>query len=109
MKSLVLSTVLVSAMAMHAAQADSSCSFASLNRGGDAQQNIVAMVRDSLAQALASKAPEAFAVARRLMRGHKPRLDAQLAEEGEAFKRAVRGPEAREAFAAFFEKRKPVF
>jgi enoyl-CoA hydratase/carnithine racemase len=61
------------------------------------------------AQALASKAPEAFAVARRLMRGHKPRLDAQLAEEGEAFKRAVRGPEAREAFAAFFEKRKPVF
>jgi 1,4-dihydroxy-2-naphthoyl-CoA synthase len=61
------------------------------------------------AQALASKAPEAFAVARRLMRGHKPQLDAQLAEEGEAFKRAVRGPEAREAFAAFFEKRKPVF
>jgi len=46
-------------------------------------------------------------VARRLMRGHKPQLDAQLAEEGEAFKRAVRGPEAREAFAAFFEKRKP--
>lgn len=61
------------------------------------------------AQALASKAPEAFAVARRLMRGHKPQLDAQMAAEGEAFARAVRGPEAREAFTAFFEKRKPMW
>jgi enoyl-CoA hydratase/carnithine racemase len=61
------------------------------------------------AQALASKAPEAFAVARRLMRGNKTQLDAHMAEEGEAFGRAVRGPEAREAFTAFFEKRKPVF
>jgi 1,4-dihydroxy-2-naphthoyl-CoA synthase len=61
------------------------------------------------AQALASKAPEAFAVARRLMRGNKTRLDAHMAEEGEAFARAVRGPEAREAFTAFFEKRQPVF
>ena len=61
------------------------------------------------AQALASKAPEAFAVARRLMRGNKTRLDAHMAEEGEAFARAVRGPEAREAVTAFFEKRQPVF
>ena len=61
------------------------------------------------AQALASKAPEAFAVARRLMRGNKTQLDAHMAEEGEAFGRAVRGPEAREAFTAFFEKRKPAF
>ena len=61
------------------------------------------------AQALASKAPEAFAVARRLMRGNKTQLDAHMAEEGEAFGRAVRGPEAREAFTAFFEKRQPVF
>jgi enoyl-CoA hydratase/carnithine racemase len=61
------------------------------------------------AQALASKAPEAFAVARRLMRANRTVLDAQMAEEGEAFARAVRGPEAREAFTAFFEKRKAVF
>jgi enoyl-CoA hydratase/carnithine racemase len=61
------------------------------------------------AQALASKAPEAFAVARRLMRGQKTQLEAHMAEEGHAFARAVRGPEAREAFTAFFEKRKPAF
>jgi enoyl-CoA hydratase/carnithine racemase len=61
------------------------------------------------AQALASKAPQAFAVARRLMRGNKTQLDAHMAEEGEAFGRAVRGREAREAFSAFFEKRKPAF
>jgi enoyl-CoA hydratase/carnithine racemase len=61
------------------------------------------------AQALASKAPEAFAVARRLMRGNRTLLDAQMAEEGQAFKRAVQGPEAREAFTAFFEKRKAAF
>jgi enoyl-CoA hydratase/carnithine racemase len=61
------------------------------------------------AQALASKAPEAFAVARRLMRGNKSQLDAHMAEEGEAFGRAVRGREARQAFTAFFEKRKPAF
>jgi len=61
------------------------------------------------AQALASKAPEAFAVARRLMRGNKTQLDAHMAEEGEAFGRAVRGREAREAFSAFFERRKPAF
>ncbi len=61
------------------------------------------------AQALASKAPEAFAVARWLMRGNKAPLDAHMAKENEAFGRAVRGPEAREAFTAFFEKRKPAF
>jgi enoyl-CoA hydratase/carnithine racemase len=61
------------------------------------------------AQALASKAPEAFAEARRLMRGNRTQLDAYMTKEGEAFARAVRGPEAREAFTAFFEKRKPVF
>ena len=61
------------------------------------------------AQALASKAPEAFAVARRLMRGNRTLLDAHMAEEGKAFARAVQGPEAREAFTAFFEKRKAVF
>lgn len=61
------------------------------------------------AQALASKAPEAFAVARRLMRGNKTQLDAHMAEEGEAFGLAVRGREAREAFSAFLEKRKPAF
>jgi enoyl-CoA hydratase/carnithine racemase len=60
------------------------------------------------AQAFASKAPEALAAARRLMRGNKTQLDAHIAMENEAFRRAVRGPEAREAFAAFFEKRKPV-
>ena len=61
------------------------------------------------AQALAAKAPEAFAMARRLMRGGQAQLDAHMVMENEAFGRAVRGPEAREAFTAFLEKRKPVF
>src|SRR5229473_2937257 len=38
------------------------------------------------AQALASKAPEAFAVARRLMRGNKTQLDAHMAEERGVFR-----------------------
>jgi enoyl-CoA hydratase/carnithine racemase len=61
------------------------------------------------APALASKAPEAFAVARRLMRGNKTQLDAHMAEEGETSGLAVRGREAREAFSASLEKRKPAF
>jgi enoyl-CoA hydratase/carnithine racemase len=50
------------------------------------------------AQALALKPPEAFAVARRLMRGNKTQLHAHMTKEGDEFGRAVRGPEAREAF-----------
>jgi enoyl-CoA hydratase/carnithine racemase len=36
-------------------------------------------------------------------------IDAQMAQEGEHFRRMLTAPEAKEAFTAFFEKRKPDF
>jgi enoyl-CoA hydratase/carnithine racemase len=56
---------------------------------------------------LAAQPPAALAATRALMRGDRSRLDAQRALEIEAFGRALRGPEAREALTAFMEKRAP--
>ena len=58
---------------------------------------------------LASKAPEALALSRRLMRGDPSAIVARVDEEVKIFGARLSSPEAREAFAAFMEKRKPDF
>jgi enoyl-CoA hydratase/carnithine racemase len=45
---------------------------------------------------------------KKLMRDHQ-RIAAQIAEEGQLFKERLKTPEAREAFAAFAERRSPDF
>ena len=60
------------------------------------------------AEAIAAKPPAAVAKTRTLMRDE-PAVVAQLAREGEHFLAQLRSPEAREAFAAFAEKRAPDF
>lgn len=58
------------------------------------------------AQRLAAKPPGALAAARRLMRKHTPEeASARIAEEGVVFAERLRSDEAKEAFAAFLEKR----
>jgi enoyl-CoA hydratase/carnithine racemase len=61
------------------------------------------------ALALTRKPPWALAETRRLMKGNRTELTARIVEEAELFKRAMQSDEAKEAFAAFFEKREPVF
>lgn len=46
---------------------------------------------------------------KRLLKGGQEALDARMAEELECFGRMLGAPEAREAFTAFFERRKPDF
>jgi enoyl-CoA hydratase/carnithine racemase len=55
-------------------------------------------------------APAAVRESKRLMRAPlRERIQAAMAAEGEVFGRQLRSAEAREAFQAFFEKRKPDF
>ncbi len=61
------------------------------------------------ARRLASKPRGALLAARRLMRGDPAALSAQIEAESEVFKQCMGSAEAQEAFAAFFEKRKPDF
>jgi enoyl-CoA hydratase/carnithine racemase len=58
---------------------------------------------------LAAKAPEALAVSRRLMRGDPSAIVARVDEEVKIFGARLSSPEAKEAFAAFLEKRKADF
>lgn len=44
-----------------------------------------------------------------MKRGTAQEIDAQMLEEGEHFRRMLIAPEAKEAFTAFFEKRRPDF
>jgi enoyl-CoA hydratase/carnithine racemase len=60
------------------------------------------------ARTLAAKPAGALAVTKRLMRDA-PGLQQRIEEEGEIFKRRLMSAEAAEAFAAFFERRKPDF
>lgn len=61
------------------------------------------------AAALAAKPPLALARTRALMRGDRSALEARILEEARLFQESLSSPEAGEAFAAFFEKRPPVF
>ena len=63
----------------------------------------------SKATALMRKPPQALAATRRLMKGDPAALTARIEEEARLFRQTLASPEAQEAFAAFFEKRAPVF
>ncbi len=62
----------------------------------------------AVAQRLAQKPPQALAATRRLMRQGQEALLAQMDAEQAEFGAALRGPEARAAFAAFLRPRSPV-
>lgn len=61
------------------------------------------------AQRLAAKPPAALAASRRLMRGDPDAIVERVDEEARLFAERLTSPEAREAFSAFLEKRKPDF
>jgi len=62
------------------------------------------------AEKLASLPPESLRATKALMkRAHAAAIQAQLGAEGERFRRMLTEPAAREAFAAFLEKRAPDF
>ncbi|WP_150294684.1 enoyl-CoA hydratase [Sphingobium estronivorans] len=61
------------------------------------------------AAALMAKPPQALAATRRLMKGDPVTLNQRIEEEARLFRETLASPEAQEAFAAFFEKRPPVF
>ncbi len=58
--------------------------------------------------ALTKRPAGALSMTKRLMRDQQ-RIAAQIAEEGQLFKERLKTPEAREAFAAFAERRPPDF
>ena len=58
---------------------------------------------------LMSKPPKALAATRRLMKGDSSALLQRIDEEARLFNEMLDSAEAQEAFAAFFEKRPPVF
>ncbi|MEM7778307.1 MAG: crotonase/enoyl-CoA hydratase family protein [Pseudomonadota bacterium] len=58
---------------------------------------------------LAEKPPEALALSRRLLRSQTSAIRQRIDEEIAIFADRLQSPEAREAFAAFFEKRPPRF
>jgi len=62
-----------------------------------------------IAERLAAQPPEAMREAKRLLKGDIPALEAQIREEIRVFTRQLTSAEAREAFTAFMEKRKPDF
>ena len=61
------------------------------------------------AERLAMKPPGALAASRRLLRGDPAVVLAQIDKETEIFAERLASDEAREAFSAFLEKRKPDF
>jgi enoyl-CoA hydratase/carnithine racemase len=67
-------------------------------------------VATAAAEKLADKPPGALKIAKQLLRrALMPQIEAALEEESKQFRALLRSPEAKEAFTAFFEKRKPDF
>ncbi len=62
-----------------------------------------------MARRLAALPPEAVRLTKRLIRHGTPDVSVRMAEELALFSERLGSPEAREAFAAFMEKRKPDF
>jgi enoyl-CoA hydratase/carnithine racemase len=58
---------------------------------------------------LAAAPPGALRATRSLLRGDREDLKARIAQEAQAFAKCLVSPEAREAFAAFLERRAPDF
>lgn len=72
-------------------------------------QNLLATATDT-AQKLAAKAPHALQACKRLMKqSTREQLEQAVKRENEEFSVHVRSAEAKEAFAAFLEKRPPNF
>jgi enoyl-CoA hydratase/carnithine racemase len=63
----------------------------------------------ALAQRVAALPPEAVRLTKRLIRHGAPGLPGRMEEELRLFRERVSSPEAKEAFAAFVEKRAPQF
>lgn len=61
------------------------------------------------AAVLVGKPPQALLATRRLMKGDPTAVSARIDQEARLFREALASAEAQEAFAAFFEKRAPVF
>ncbi|MGH8078666.1 MAG: enoyl-CoA hydratase-related protein [Lysobacter sp.] len=67
-------------------------------------------VATAAAEKLADKSPGALKIAKQLLRrALMPQIEAALEEESKQLRALLRSPEAKEAFAAFLEKRKPDF
>ena len=62
-----------------------------------------------IATRLAAQPPSAMRETKRLLKGDIAALEAPIKEEVRIFTGQLTSPEAREAFAAFMEKRKPDF
>ncbi len=63
----------------------------------------------AVAATLAAKAPRALRLTKALLKQESGTVASRLLQEGEAFGAQLRGPEFREALAAFMEKRAPAF
>lgn len=61
------------------------------------------------AKRLVAKPRQALMTSRRLLRQNHPKINAMIDEEAKAYQSLMGSPEAREAFAAFLEKRAPDF
>ena len=67
-------------------------------------------VANAATEKLADKPPGALKIAKQLLRrALMPQIEAALEEESKQFRALLRSPEAKEAFTAFLEKRKPDF
>jgi len=69
---------------------------------------LLAHVR-SKAAALVAQPPGALLNTRRLLKGERPDLKDRINDEVRLFREALDSDEAKEAFSAFFERRKPAF